>query len=157
MDNKAVNKYIYGEESNINLKLVVAIRRGTQPNESALLSIVSEYGLTLSQFGVLESLYHIGPMCINQILEKTLSTSGNMTVVIKNLVKSGMITKSRDPQDGRSFIISLTDEGHRIIDELFPKHLKELNEVFSSLDMEEKGQLLDLLKKLNRYESKKKT
>lgn len=155
MEKKSVNKYKYGEESNINLKLVVAIRRAMQPDERVLQSIITEYGLTLSQFGVLESLYHIGPMCINQILEKTLSTSGNMTVVIKNLVKSGMVTKSRDPEDGRSFIIKLTDEGYGIIDELFPKHLEELKGVFSSLDLEEKAELLRLLKKLNRYESDK--
>lgn len=147
------NKYRYGEENNINLKLVIAIRRSLKPEESHLSALLSESGLTYPQFGVLESLYHVGPMNINQIIDKTLSTSGNMTVVIRNLVNQGLITKDKDPEDGRSFIISITKKGYDLIDSIFPSHLEGLRNVFSSLDEEEKKELLLLMKKLNRYDA----
>jgi len=155
MNKSASSKYIYGEESNMNLKLVIAIRRSLLPEDRAVVSVLNKYGLTISQFGVLESLYHIGPMNINEIISKTLSTSGNMTVVIRNLVKQGLVTKECDPEDRRAFIIKLTDAGRSKIKEIFPKHLDELDRVFSTLEMDEKKELLRLLKKLNRYDSDK--
>ena len=72
-----------------------------------------------------------------------------MTVVIKNLEKLGYILRSKDPNDGRASIISLTKEGYGIISEIFPQHLLELRDVFKNLDMDEKKQLSDLLKKMN--------
>lgn len=153
MNKNKSDKYKYGEESNLNVKLIVALHRSMQPQEKGLTSLLACHNLTISQFGVLESLYHIGAMNINQIIEKTLSTSGNMTVVIKNLVKQGLVTKNRDPEDGRAFLIHLTDKGLSTISEVFPAHLFVLKEEFSSLEIDEKKELLRLLKKLNRYNS----
>ncbi len=148
------NKYNYGEENNVNMKLVVALKRSLQPEERRVTHLVNQYGLTMPQFGVLEALYHIGPMNINQIIDKTLSTSGNMTVVIKNLVKLGLVLKERDPEDGRAFLIRITDEGDKIISDLFPKHIEQLSCIFSTLDFNEKKELLKLLKKFNNYDKK---
>jgi len=153
MTQNETHKYKYGEENNLNMKLVIAIRRSLQPEEKYLTSLLTDYGLTTSQFGVLEALYHVGPMNINQIIEKTLSTSGNMTVVIRNLVKQNLITKERDPEDGRAFLIHITAKGHKLIKSLFPSHLEELQRAFSAIDTNEKEELLKLLKKLNRYSS----
>lgn len=141
--------HAYGEVNDVNLKLVIAIHRTLQKDEKALNEQLSKYGLTTAQFGVLEALYHKGPLRICEIIEKTLSTSGNMTVVIKNLQKSEHIVKERDPEDGRAFIVKLTEKGYSIISELFPEHLDVLADGFSNLEVAEKRELLMLLKKLN--------
>lgn len=146
------DKYNYGEENNLNLKLVVAIHRSLQKGERCLAELLIKKDLTIPQFGVLEAIYHGGPMNINQIISKTLSTSGNMTVVIRNLVKAGLIEKTRDPDDGRAFQIKLTEKGSEMIEELFPTHLLDLKETFGGLEIEEKRELLRLLKKMNGYE-----
>lgn len=139
----------YGAVSELNLKLVVALHRTIQNDERSLSARLSEYDLTLSQFGVMEALYHKGPMKICEIIEKTLSTSGNMTVVIKNLEKRGYISRDRDDEDRRAFVIRLKEKGRTIIADVFPKHLDDLEAEFSNLNIEEKNQLLTLLKKLN--------
>jgi len=141
--------HAYGEVNDVNLKLVIAIHRTMQKDEKALNEQLSKYGLTTAQFGVLEALYHKGPLRICEIIEKTLSTSGNMTVVIKNLQKSEHIVKERDAEDGRAFMVKLTEKGHSIIAELFPEHLDVLADGFSNLEVAEKRELLMLLKKLN--------
>lgn len=141
----------YTEKEKMNLNLIIALRRSVQPEDKSLSALISDYGITISQFGVLDALYHLGDLNINQILDKTLSTSGNMTVVIKNLVKLGLVTKKRDPEDGRAFLIQITEKGHQIMEELFPKHLNDLDEIFSTLNDDDKECLLRLLKKLNRY------
>ncbi|WFD08882.1 MarR family winged helix-turn-helix transcriptional regulator [Tepidibacter hydrothermalis] len=147
-----INRYNYGEENNINLKLIVAIRRTLIEDERNLSARLSEYGITLSQFSVLEPLYHLGPMNINSIIEKTLSTSGNMTVVIRNLEKGGYVTKKRDSEDGRVFIVSISQKGYDLIDNIFPEHVKEMRRFFSGLSFEEKKVLLQLLKKVTGYQ-----
>ncbi len=47
-------------------------------------------GLTESQFGVLDSLFHLGPMKQKEIGKKILKSGGNITMVINNLEKRGI-------------------------------------------------------------------
>ena len=71
--------------------------------------------LTPSQFGVLESLYHLGPMSQGEISVKILRSTGNMTLVLDNLEKRGWVRRERDANDRRKVNISLTEEGREVI------------------------------------------
>ena len=46
---------------------------------------MSAANLTISQFDVLEALYHKGPLCQRDIAAKILKSTGNITLVIDNL------------------------------------------------------------------------
>lgn len=138
---------MYSEKEQLNLKIIIALSRSLQTINKKQAKIINEYGLTIPQFGVLEVLYHKGPLCINDIIEKTLSTSGNMTVVIENLRKDDYIIKKRDTEDQRKFMISLTKKGKNIIDEIFPEHLKNIEKILGKFTDEEKKALLLLLDK----------
>jgi DNA-binding MarR family transcriptional regulator len=141
--------YDYGELENLNLKTLIALSRSTQNVNKKQLKTIKEGGLTVSQFAVLEVLYHKGDLRISEIIEKILSTSGNMTVVIDNLVKEDLVRRCADPKDRRVNLISITEKGRNLMEEVFPKHLENINEIFSKLDVEEKEQLIGLLKKLS--------
>ncbi|GAB6108076.1 MarR family transcriptional regulator [Fusibacter bizertensis] len=112
-------------------------------------SFFGNYDLTIAQFGVLETLYHLGDLKICELIDKTLSTSGNMTVVIRNLEKEGLIERHVKAEDRRAFVIGLTDEGSRLIKEVFDAHLAVLEGFFINLDQDEKQLLQKMLKKLN--------
>jgi MarR family transcriptional regulator, 2-MHQ and catechol-resistance regulon repressor len=75
--------------------------------------------LTISQFGVLEALYHKGPLCQRDIAVKILKSTGNMTMVIDNLEKRGLVTRKRDAQDRRYLTIHLTPTGSTLIADTF--------------------------------------
>ena len=107
-------------------------------------------GLTGSQFGVLEALYHLGPLCQQEIGNKILKTGGNMTLVIDNLEKIGMVERIQDTQDRRYLIIHLTPQGQHLIRRVFLRHAGIAENVFSALDEIEQEQLGRLLKKLGR-------
>ena len=139
---------MYSEEEQLDLRMVIALSRTMQVINRKQSRLINEYGLTMPQFVVLEALYHKGPLCINDIIEKTLSTSGNMTVVIENLRKDKYIEKKKDEIDQRKYIISLTQKGKMIIEEIFPTHLENLTKILSKLEKLEKKELLKLLKKL---------
>lgn len=139
----------YGDENDINLKLVIALSRTHLSFGRGLQIFLNEYGLTPAQFGVLEALYHLGEMRICELIDKTLSTSGNMTVVIRNLEKEGLIERKTNPDDKRAFNIVLTPKGETKIKVAFEAHLVLINQFFNNLDHDEKFELQMLLKKTN--------
>ena len=143
-----MKKKQYGTENDLNLKLMIALSRSMQYLRKGEMENISAAGLTISQFSVLEMLYHKGDLRICEIIEKTLSTGGNMTVVIANLVKEGLVLRRKDPEDGRASLLSLSEKGREKISELFPLHVETLDQLYSSLEMDEKRTLLGLLKKL---------
>ncbi len=146
MDNK---KNTYGELENLNLKALIALSRCTQKVHKKEYKTIKAGGLTVSQFAVLEILYHKGDLRVSEIIDKILSTGGNMTVVIDNLVKVNLVKRSTDPMDRRVNLISITEEGKSIMNDIFPKHLENINEIFSNLTLEDKSNLISLLKKLS--------
>ena len=104
--------------------------------------------LTLSQFGILESLYHVGSSNQRDLGAKLLKTGGNITMVIDNLVKRNYVLRETDPNDRRASIISLTEEGREFISGYFPVHLAKIVEEFSVLTSEELKELGRLCKKV---------
>jgi len=143
-----MEKISYGPGNELNLKLVIALSRSIQHIRKGEIQQIQDAGLTLSQFSVLEALYHKGDLRICEIIEKTLSTGGNMTVVVNNLIKEGLVSRCKDPVDGRASVIKLTDKGHDIIADLFPRHVDNIRSIMEGLEDDEKSSLLALLKKL---------
>ncbi|WP_055666993.1 MarR family winged helix-turn-helix transcriptional regulator [Desnuesiella massiliensis] len=140
----------YGYLNDLNLKLLITLSRAMTEINKAQASVITQNGLTLGQFAVLEVLYHKGELCINDIIKKILSTSGNVTVVIENLVKEGYITKQKDPMDKRVSLINITMKGRELIEKIFPMHLKNLEEMFHVLTDEDKIKMIELSKKLGK-------
>ncbi|MFV0341773.1 MAG: MarR family winged helix-turn-helix transcriptional regulator [Anaerocolumna sp.] len=135
--------------NNLNLKALIALSRCTQHVHKLEYRTIKEGGLTVSQFAVLEVLYHKGNLRVCQILEKILATGGNMTVVIDNLVKEKLVIRAIDPSDKRVNLISLTPKGYDLMSSIFPNHEKNIDEIFSVLTEDEKKQLIHILKKLS--------
>lgn len=108
--------------------------------------LLAEYSLTESQLGTLESLYYLGPMSQKDIGDKMLVTGGNMTMVVKNLERRGLVCRERDDGDRRQFIVSLTPEGQQLLDELFPRHVEYITALMGILTPEEMDQLGELCK-----------
>lgn len=134
-------------ETNLNLSTLVVFTRTEQKIHKIEYETMKDGGLTPSQFAVLEVLYNKGDLKICEIIEKILTTSGNVTVVIKNLEKDGLVKKHADPNDKRSILISITDKGKKIMDDIFPNHVDNINNIFSVLTIEEKLELKKILKK----------
>ena len=146
------NKITYGKENDLNLKLLISLSRGLLTINRETMKNIKESGLTPSQFMVLEVLYHKGEMRVCDITEKILSTGGNMTVVIANLLKDDYIMKKDTPGDRRSYSLTLTDKGEKIIEDIFPRHLEIISESMGALNEEEKLELVRLLKKMQGLE-----
>ena len=144
------NNELYGEDNELNLKMVVALTRVALSHQRSTARFMHEKGLTLPQFGVLEILYHKGDLRVSEIIEKALSTSGNMTVIIKNLEQEGYVCRTCDPEDKRAYRIRLEPKGRALMAEIFPEHVNEIEQWASVLSTDEKQMLVGLLKKLSK-------
>ncbi len=105
-------------------------------------------GLTISQFGILEAIYHLGPLCQKDLGGKILKTAGNITTVITNLEKRGLVVRSRNASDKRYFTVSLTEDGKTLITDLFPLHEQRIIDRMSCLSTGEQLNLIQLCRKL---------
>ena len=108
--------------------------------------------LTFSQFAALEALYHLGPLRPNEISAKTLRSPGNITLVIDNLEKAGLVTRARAPDDRRALVVTLTPKGKKRIAGILPGHLAAIVAQMCVLTPDEQRQLGELCKKLGTAE-----
>lgn len=112
--------------------------------------LILKHNLTLGQFAVMEALYSKGRLSTGEVMEKILSTSGNIPVIVKNLEKDGFITREQDESDKRRFILDLTDKGKDLMDEIVPENLKFMDELISLWDDDDKEELIILMNKFRR-------
>ena len=140
---------IYKKKDEPNLKLMLGISRGYQTIHREVGRCFSQYGLSIPQFGILEVLFHKGDMSISEAMNLTLSTGGNMTVIVKNLYQKGLVEKKQNEEDKRSYHLSLTPKGESLLREVFAAHLTYLEEVFQIYNEEEKDMLIRLIKRLD--------
>ncbi|MDP2498060.1 MAG: MarR family transcriptional regulator [Candidatus Palauibacterales bacterium] len=118
--------------------------------DSRLRSALREEGLTVSQLGVLEALMHIGPMVQSELAEKLLTSPSNLTTVLDNLERDGMVRRQRSTEDRRQVEVSLTSDGRELIEDVFPSHAGRITRLFGALDPEEQEELGRLCRKLGR-------
>ena len=138
-----------GDEHEIRaLDAFIGLLRAADRVSSTAHRELGSVGLSVSQFGVLEVLYHLGPMCQRDIARMILKSTGNITMVIDNLEKRGLVCRLRNENDRRFFTIQLMPKGEEIIRECFPDHARRITGIMTILTDEELSCLTGLCKKL---------
>ena len=146
MNNKSLKTY--GIRTDKSMKTVVRLEKASLKIANLTINYLSKHNLTFNQFKVLEVLYHLGDLNIGSITKLTMSTPGNITVVVKNLKRDNWITSVKDPNDNRASILSITQKGKEIIEEVFPNHAKNLTKAMEVLNDQELDTLYGLLNKV---------
>jgi MarR family 2-MHQ and catechol resistance regulon transcriptional repressor len=130
------------------LDTYVKLSRALNSLDSGLAPGLAEAGLTESQFGVLEALLHVGPQHQCDLAERILKTSGNLTMVIGNLERRGLVRRERSTGDRRFIEVRLTRQGEQLIRTLFPEHAARLSGLMATLTEGEQRTLGRLGRKL---------
>ena len=132
---------------NTYLKLI----RASDSIRSKLNTYLVEQGLTENQFNVLDVLYNLGPTNQKIIGAKLLRSGGNITLVIDNLEKLGLVKRIRGKEDRREFLVELEEEGEKIYKKIFPEFLELLVNQTKVLTVDEHKELQRLCKKIGLY------
>ncbi len=119
--------------------------------EREMEKVFAAHDLNLASFDVLATLLRSGApyrLSPGDLMANTMVTSGTMTHRVDQLVRAGHVERIKNPDDGRSVLITLTDRGRRVIDPAVTDHVANLARLTSGLT-ESEAKRLDRL--LDRY------
>lgn len=138
-----------GTEEEIRaLNAFIALCRTHETFMSKVVRGADATGLTISQIWVMDALIHVGPMNQRELGKKLLKSSGNITMVVDNLERMGLVERNRNPQDRRSMVVSLTKKGRKKVLDEFPEYVTRIKKKMDILSPEELETLFQLLRKL---------
>jgi MarR family 2-MHQ and catechol resistance regulon transcriptional repressor len=130
------------------LNAFISLSRATDSVETKTHAVMAAAGLTESQFGVLEALYHLGPLCAAELAEKVLRSRGNLTLVIANLERDGLAARTTRAEDRRYRTVELTGKGRKLMKSIFPRHARLVAKTMSALSPAEQDELRRLCRRL---------
>lgn len=129
------------------LSVYVKLMHATNLATSKIHGHLRDDNLTVSQFGVLEALYHLGPLSQSELGEKILKSNANLTTVVDSLERKTLVIRKREEKDRRRVTVYLTESGRELIARVFPRHAEVVAKEFEFLSDKEKDILSNLLRK----------
>ena len=130
------------------LDAYIKLRRAVGAVDGRLVRLMADHDLTETQFGVLEVLHHLGPMCQRAIATKQFTSGANVTMVVNNLERRGLVRRVRSGDDRRQYFVELTAPGRGLIRRIFPTHVRAIVRAFAPLTRDEQKHLGLLCRKL---------
>ncbi|MGG3640532.1 MarR family winged helix-turn-helix transcriptional regulator [Bacillus gobiensis] len=108
---------------------------------------LKNWDLSAAQFDVLAQVGSHKRLSQQELAKKLLVTKGNITQLLNKMEELGLVKRE---QEWKTKYLSLTDDGKALFDEVVPKQEHFQAAQFNKLNHEEKKQLLELLKKIQK-------
>ncbi|UWQ28235.1 MarR family transcriptional regulator [Leisingera sp. M527] len=124
-------------------RLYLAYQRGMH-------TTFAEFGLNAAKFDVLATLRRSGdPYTLSpgELLKATMVASGTMTNRIDRLEADGLVKRDVNPEDSRSFLVGLTEEGLALVDRAVTAHVQTQARLLEGLGTQEVETFKALLSK----------
>ena len=135
--------------SSPSLALVAALTRSHSALSRELDREITAHQLTAPQFAVLEILSRRGALPLHEVGKELLVSGGNVTCVVDNLEKAGLVVRTRDTQDRRVIRADLTPAGQERLAAILPDYQARVGALAAGLTDVEQGILVQLLRKLS--------
>lgn len=135
-------------QSPTGAEATLVLRKASRSVQGLALLSIEESGLCFSDFAVLEALLHKGPQPVNILGKKVFLTTGSITTAVDRLASRGLVERHESVEDRRVRLVHLTDEGRNLIEPIFARHSRDLENIVSVLTIDERITLVALLKKL---------
>lgn len=134
----------------LQLKAMMTMLRAAHHVSEFSRQNVKTYGLNITEFAVLELLYHKGDQPIQMIGKKILIASSSITYVVDKLEKKGYVERIDCPTDRRVIYASLTENGRALIERIFPQHAEAITQLFEGMDEQQLQQFIDISKQVGK-------
>lgn len=136
-------------EQKLALDAFIKLNRSVIAVQARLLpALQREFGLTESQIAVLEALKHLGSLQQGELCRRILRSGSNVTTVVDNLERCGLVQRTRDEADRRIQIVRLTDKGRDLVERALPVHVERIARAMAALEPAEQLELGRLCRKL---------
>ncbi|NUW35512.1 MarR family transcriptional regulator [Nonomuraea sp. SMC257] len=127
------------------------LSRASRLLERAIKEEFARHGLESWEFDVLATLLRSGPphrLCAGDLSAAVMVSSAALTNRVDRLVSKGLVDRGVDPDHRRRVLISLTDQGLRLVNEVVEHHLANEHRLLEDLPAAERDQLAALLRLL---------
>lgn len=111
---------------------------------------LEHYDLTIAQFGVLAQLQAVPDISQQMLADWLFVTKGNMVGLLNRLEGRGLVERRPNPEDGRTHVVSLTEQGAALAARVVPKHEELVAECMTLIAPEDQRTLHQLLRTLDR-------
>ncbi len=111
---------------------------------------VQPFGLSASQFGVLDTLQARGPVHQQELAEALGRSKAQMTAIIDTLESRAQVRRERHALDRRYITVFLTPDGEALLNQASPARLDVIVELMSELSGEQRVRLARLCRRLLR-------
>jgi MarR family 2-MHQ and catechol resistance regulon transcriptional repressor len=132
------------------LKLWVVLSRAQSAVAAHVAADVQRHGLTLTEFAILEALYHRGAMLLGEVQRRILVSSGGITFLVDRLVAKGLVERQQCASDRRARYAALTADGEALLARIFPGHAAAIERAVGTLAPAEQQVAIGLLRRLGR-------
>jgi MarR family 2-MHQ and catechol resistance regulon transcriptional repressor len=133
-----------------SLKLFVVLSKAYRTVMERAIKDMKQYGLSPSEFMVLELLFTKGRIPLQQIGEKILITSGSITYNMDKLEKKQFLKRVPCKEDRRVIYAEITEAGNEFFSRIFPQHAATIHSLIKGVSPDEKRAATELLKKIGK-------
>jgi DNA-binding MarR family transcriptional regulator len=135
------------------LRIWLRLLTCTQMIERVVRSRLREqFSTTLPRFDLMAQLERRPDgLKMNELSRLLMVTGGNVTTIVDQLEKEGLVERFDEPADRRAFRIHLTKNGERTFAEMARSHEEWVVEMLSGLSRREQDELLRLLAKAKEH------
>jgi len=130
------------------LKLWVVLSRAHETVAELARRDVERGELSLTEFGVMEALFHKGDLTAGEVSKRVLLRSGSLTYVIDKLAERGLIRRKVCEEDKRRTYLQLTTAGNALMRKIWPGHAAVIELATSGLTLAEKRTVARLLRQM---------
>jgi DNA-binding MarR family transcriptional regulator len=111
-----------------------------------------QFSTTLPRFDLMAQLErHPEGLKMNELSRLLMVTGGNVTAIVDQLEKEGLVERFDEPADRRAFRIHLTRTGERTFAEMASAHEEWVVELLAGMSRREQDELLKLLAKVKQH------
>jgi|SRR5262245_9456893 len=135
------------------LQLVIAVARAVKAIDKAVRPRLAGHGLAMTEFAVLEILYHKGPLPLGEIRDRILVTGASTTYIVNKLEERGLMRRRSSGDDKRVVFGEITPAGRKLMGDVFPDHVEHLGRLMAGLSPQEKRIATRLMGKLAHHAS----
>lgn len=137
----------------LEIKIIAANIRITRYLEGLINKGIAKYKISKAQFDVLAFINFSEDKytTVTELAVIHLVSKANITGIVNRLIKVNLIQKVTDSKDARSNVLTLTEKGAALINELMPIYLQISKDAVSIFSLEEKNKLQDQLKHIEDF------
>lgn len=106
------------------------------------------FEITIDQWLVLKTIQENKNISQNQIAEMVFKDFASITRIIELLVKKKFVTRKIDTNDRRKFVLDITNNGNKIIEDIYPIVIENRKQALTGFNEQEINSLRNQLEKL---------